>query len=44
MHPDTENHDDNRNPSTFGDRHGTTILTAVLATLFILVCIVQVAC
>ena len=44
MHPDTENHDDNRTTSSFGDRHGTTILTAVLATLFILVCVVQVAC
>lgn len=44
MHPDTENHDDNRPRSSFGDRHGTTILTAVLAALFILVCIVQVAC
>ena len=42
MHPDTENHEEKR--TSFGDRHGTTILTAVLATLFLLVCIVQVAC
>jgi hypothetical protein len=44
MHPDPENFDDKRTPSTFGERHGTTILTAVLATLFILVCVVQAAC
>lgn len=43
MHPDTETDDDNRTPTSFDDRHGTTILTAVLATLFLLICIVQVA-
>lgn len=42
MHPDTQNHDDKR--TSFRDRHGTTILTAVLAFLFILVCTIQVAC
>lgn len=29
-------------PETFGQRHGVTILTVVIAALFILVCIVQV--
>lgn len=29
-------------PESFGQRHGVTILTIVLAALFILVCIVQV--
>ena len=32
--------DENR--ESFGQRHGVTILTLVLAALFILVCIVQV--
>jgi hypothetical protein len=29
-------------PDSFGTRHGVTILTVVIALLFILVCIVQV--
>jgi hypothetical protein len=29
-------------PDSFGTRHGVTILTVVLAALFILVCVVQV--
>jgi hypothetical protein len=29
-------------PDSFGARHGVTILTVVIATLFILVCIIQV--
>jgi cytochrome c oxidase subunit IV len=34
--------DPDQQPGTFGQRHGVTILTAVIAILFILVCIVQV--
>ena len=30
------------NPDGFGSRHGVTILTIVIALLFVLVCIVQV--
>jgi len=29
-------------PESFGQRHGVTILTVVIALLFILVCVVQV--
>ncbi len=44
MHSNTEKDDDKRTTPSFGDRHGTTILTSVLATLFLLVCVIQVAC
>jgi hypothetical protein len=37
MAPDTE-------PASFGQRHGVTIMTIVLGTLLILVCLVQVGC
>lgn len=29
-------------PESFGARHGVTILTVVIAVLFVLVCIIQV--
>jgi hypothetical protein len=31
-------------PASFGHRHGVTIMTVVLMSLLVLVCIIQVAC
>lgn len=42
MHPD--NDDDNDTPRSFGQRHGITIMTIVMAMMLVLVIAVQVAC
>ncbi|HSD88038.1 MAG TPA: hypothetical protein VLB44_11010 [Kofleriaceae bacterium] len=41
MHPDN---DDDDTPRTWGQRHGITIMTIVMAMMLLLVIIVQVGC
>lgn len=45
MRPDSDHDDDNSSaPTSFGQRHGVTIMTIVLFSLLILVIIVDTAC
>jgi hypothetical protein len=44
MSTETDRDENSSEPTTFGQRHGVTIMTVVLAALFILVCTIQVAC
>jgi hypothetical protein len=45
MRQDSDHDDEiSSRPTSFGHRHGVTIMTVVLMSLLVLVCVIQVAC